>query len=158
MTLGIQAAAMEAMRAHAESGYPEEVCGAVFATPDGQQVRRLTNVQNRLHAEDPVANPRDARTAYHMDARELLDVHRDGDRPGWRILLFYHSHPEHDAYFSATDKAQALWGEGDAAEPSYPGVGYLVFSVRDRRVRDARLFAWSDEHRDFVERPLKVLA
>lgn len=158
MILEIQAAAMEAMQAHAENGYPEEVCGVVFATPEGQEVRRLTNVQNRLHAEDPVAYPRDARTAYHMEARELLEVNRDGDRPGWRILLFYHSHPEHDAYFSPTDKAQALWGEGDAAEPSYPGVAYLVFSVRERRVRDAKLFVWGDERRDFVEHPFTVPA
>lgn len=158
MMLEIEAAAMAAMRSHAESGYPEEVCGVVFATPDGQQVRPLTNIQNRLHAEDPIAHPRDARTAYQMDARELLQVNRDGDRPDWRIVLFYHSHPEHDAYFSPTDKAQALWGEGADAEPSYPGVGYLVLSVRDRDVRDVKLFAWCEERRDFVPNPFTVRA
>ena len=33
------------------------------------------------------------------------------DEPGWRIALFYHSHPQHDAYFSPTDKAQALYAD-----------------------------------------------
>ena len=42
-------------------GFPEEVCGVVFASPSGQVVRRMKNVQNALHAADPVANPRDAR-------------------------------------------------------------------------------------------------
>jgi [CysO sulfur-carrier protein]-S-L-cysteine hydrolase len=112
----------------------------------------MTNIQNRLHAEDPEAHPRDARTAYQMEPRELLEVNRDGDRPGWRIVLFYHSHPSHDAYFSATDKARALWGdpEGDA-EPSYPGVAYIVISVYDRAVRDAKAYAWDEAARDFRE-------
>ncbi len=157
MKVEIAAAAMAAMRAHAEEGHPEEICGVLFATPDGQLVRRMTNIQNRLHAEDPVLHPRDARTAYLMDSRELFEATRDGERPGWRIALFYHSHPEHDAYFSDTDTARALWGEpGADAEPAYPGVAYVVLSVFDRRVRDVKAFAWSQESREFVEVPLAV--
>ncbi len=151
LTIDPQAAA--AMRAHAEEAFPEECCGVLFAGPDGQVVRRMTNVQNRLHAEDPHAHPRDARTAYQMEPRELLQVNRDGDRPGWRIVLFYHSHPSHDAYFSATDKARALWGDPSDpdAEPSYPGVAYVVVSVYDRVVRDVKAYAWDEAARDFRE-------
>ena len=82
--LVIDAAALAEMRAHAEEAYPEECCGVVLATPSGQLVRRMTNVQNQLHAQDPVAHPRDARTAYDFDSRELLEVIRMGDRPGGR--------------------------------------------------------------------------
>lgn len=150
--LTIDAQAMAAMRAHAEEAFPEECCGALFATPDGQLVRRMSNIQNRLYAEDPVAHTRDARTAYQMDPRELFEVNRDGDRPGWRIVLFYHSHPSHDAYFSPTDKARALWGDPESdPEPAYPGVAYLVISVYDRAVRDAKAYAWNEEARDFDE-------
>ena len=89
------------MHAHAVEGFPEEVCGVVFASPNGQVVRRMQNVQNALHAADPVANPRDARTAYQFDAaRAASRSTRQGDEPGWRIVLFYHSHPQHGAYFS----------------------------------------------------------
>jgi proteasome lid subunit RPN8/RPN11 len=151
MTLAIERAALAAMHAHAEESFPEECCGVLFATPDGQVARRMTNVQNRLHAADPERHPRDARTAYQMEPRELLEVSRTGDRPGWRIVAFYHSHPDHGAYFSATDKAQALWGEGDEAEPSYPGVAWLVLSVYERTVRDAKAFAWDEGARDFTE-------
>ena len=152
--LRIEAAALAAMREHAEEGFPEEICGVVFASPAGQIVRRMTNIQNRLYAADPAANPCDARTAYQPDERELLEVNKAGEQPGWRILLFYHSHPNHGAYFSATDKAQALWGgPDDMAEPAYPGVAYLVISVYDGTVRDVKAYAWDEAARDFLEIP-----
>jgi [CysO sulfur-carrier protein]-S-L-cysteine hydrolase len=149
--IDIETAALAAMRGHAVEGFPEEVCGVLFASPGGQVVRRMTNVQNALHAADPVANPRDARTAYQFDAGELLDVTRQGDEPGWRIVLFYHSHPEHGAYFSDTDKARALFGGEVELGPAFPGVAYLVISVYDRVVRDWKTFAWDEAAQDFLE-------
>ncbi len=149
----IETDALDAMHAHAVEGFPEEVCGVLFASPTGQVVRRMTNVQNALHAADPVANPRDARTAYQFDGAELLDVTRQGDEPGWRIVIFYHSHPQHGAYFSDTDKARALFGGEVELGPAFPGVAYLVISVYDRVVRDRKTFAWDEEGEDFVETP-----
>ena len=149
----IEPHALDAMERHAVEGFPEEVCGVLLAGPTGQVVRRMTNVQNALHAADPVANPRDARTAYQFDAAELLEVSRQGDEPGWRIVLFYHSHPQHGAYFSDTDKARALFGGEVELGPAFPGVAYLVISVYDRVVRDRKAFAWDDAAEDFVEAP-----
>jgi proteasome lid subunit RPN8/RPN11 len=157
--LTIEHAALAAMHAHAEEAFPEECCGVLFASPGGQVVRRMVNVQNRLHAADPARHPRDARTAYHMDTRELYEVNRAGDQPGWRIGLFYHSHPSHDAYFSATDRAQALWGDPtDGGEPAYPGVAYVVISVYERKVGDVKAYAWDESVRDFLEVPFTVTA
>lgn len=147
----IEAPALEAMHAHAVEGFPEEVCGVLLASPTGQVVRRMANVQNALHAADPSANPRDARTAYQFDAGELLDVTRQGDQDGWRIVLFYHSHPQHGAYFSDTDKARALFGGEVELGPAFPGVAYLVISVYDRVVRDRKVFAWDEGAEDFLE-------
>ena len=50
--IAIEAQAMEAMREHAEEAFPEECCGALLAGPDGQVVRPMTNIQNRLHAAE----------------------------------------------------------------------------------------------------------
>ena len=149
--IAIDAQAMEEMHGHAVAGFPEEVCGVLLVSPQGQVVRRMTNVQNALHAADPVANPRDARTAYQFDAAELLAVTRQGEAAGWRIVLFYHSHPQHGAYFSETDKARALFGGEVELGPAFPGVAYLVISVYDRAVRDRRLFAWDEAANDFLE-------
>jgi proteasome lid subunit RPN8/RPN11 len=152
----IETQALEAMHAHAVEGFPEEVCGVLLAGPTGQSVRRMRNVQNDLHAADPAANPRDARTAYQFDAAELLEVTRQGDAPGWRIVLFYHSHPQHGAYFSETDKARALFGGEVELGPAFPGVAYLVISVYDRVVRDRKTFAWDEPAQDFVETPFEA--
>jgi adenylyltransferase/sulfurtransferase len=97
--------------AHAEAGYPEEVCGAVFAEDVDQyanaEVLRCENRQRELHASDPRAFPRDARTAYSLGGDELLRVARslDGPRPA-RIL--YHSHIDVGAYLSDEDLRVAV--------------------------------------------------
>ena len=57
-------AALEAMLAHARATHPAECCGAVVEVEGRDVVRRFTNIQDRLHAEDPVATPRGAETAY----------------------------------------------------------------------------------------------
>ena len=154
--LTLEREALAVMRTHAEEAFPEECCGVVFASPDGQVVRRMTNIQNRLHAADPVSHPRDARTAYYFDDQELFEVVKTGERPGWRIVLFYHSHPQHRAYFSATDKARALWGGEIEMGPAHPGVAYLVVSVYERAVRDVRAYVWDESARDFLEMPFSV--
>lgn len=154
----IERAVMEAMRAHAVEGFPEEVCGVVFASPGGQIVRRLRNVQNELHAQDPEQYPRTAATAYHMDSRELFEIEKQGRAPGWSVVAFYHSHPQHDAYFSPTDRAQASYTDpiDGSRGPTYPGTSWIVVSVYDRVVRDVRAYAWDDGTQDFVGITLAV--
>lgn len=151
----IEPQAMDAMRAHAIEGFPEEVCGVVFASPRGQVVRRLRNVQNELHAKDPEQHPRTAATAYHMDSRELFEIEKQAREPGWRVLAFYHSHPQHDAYFSPTDRAQASYTDpvDGSRGPTYAGAAWVVVSVHDRAVRDVRAYVWDDAVQDFSEAP-----
>ena len=147
--------ALAAMHAHAVEGFPEEVCGVVFASPSGQVVRRLSNVQNALHQQDPEQHPRDARTAYYMDSRELYGVEKQAREPGWSIHAFYHSHPQHGAYFSPTDKAQASYTDpvDGTRGPTYPGTVWIVVAVYDRVVRDAKAYAWDTSAEDFLEVP-----
>jgi proteasome lid subunit RPN8/RPN11 len=72
--------------------------------------------------------------------------------PGSPLRAIYHSHPDHDAYFSATDSAAAaLWGE-----PNYPGVVYLVYSVKRGRFAAAKAFDWSEGKREFIEISLAI--
>jgi proteasome lid subunit RPN8/RPN11 len=158
MTLTIDAAAFAAMRSHAEQAFPEECCGVLFASPTGLVVRRMTNIQNQLHATDPAHHPRDARTAYEPEPREFFEVNRQSDQPGWRIAAFYHSHPDHDAYFSPTDKDRASYDDPESGrEPLYPGVVWLVLSVYERTVRAMKAYAWNDTRRDFLEVSFSVI-
>jgi proteasome lid subunit RPN8/RPN11 len=65
------------------------------------------------------------------------------------IKVFYHSHPEHDAYFSEEDSRMALFD----GEPTYPEASYLVVSIYDKKIRDQALFAWSPETKTFERAP-----
>jgi proteasome lid subunit RPN8/RPN11 len=138
---------LEALQAHARETYPEECCGFVLSDGDTETVRRITNLQNRMHELDPGNFPRDARTAYFMDPKELFAVHREVEQGTCEIKAVYHSHPNHDASFSPEDKKQALFDE----EPTYPGAVYVVLSIYDRQVRALKAVEWDDEERDFVE-------
>jgi proteasome lid subunit RPN8/RPN11 len=151
MAVRIRKRALDEIDRHAVEAYPEECCGVVLASDGVEEVRRITNVQNDLHDRDPEHYPRDARTAYFMEPGELEKCLREVDA-GRSIRLFYHSHPDHGAYFSAEDKAAAT----PFGEPSYPDACYLVVSVRDGRVDRRLLVTWDTAKEDFVEIPLVV--
>jgi proteasome lid subunit RPN8/RPN11 len=137
---------------HAAESYPRECCGIVVGDGGHERVRRIDNIQDCLHAEDPAAHPRDSRTAYFMDPRQLYAALRDAERESSPIRLFYHSHPDHGAYFSDEDSARAMaWDE-----PAYPGACYLVISVVGGRVTDRLVVRWDEDRREFVPADLAV--
>jgi proteasome lid subunit RPN8/RPN11 len=140
--------ALAEIYAHARRDYPRECCGIVFGARDGDladRVRPCLNIQDRLHAEDPGHNPRDARTAYSLETAELfaLDKSLRGATPA---KIIYHSHVDVGAYFSDTDQAAARMGD----EPAYP-VEYVVVDVRSDGAHGAAQFAWDDARKTFVE-------
>ncbi len=136
---------------HAGETYPEECCGVIFGGDAGDEVHRLGNIQNRLHAADPETFPRDARTAYTMDPKELESVLGQAESRGLAFKALYHSHPDHDAYFSAEDKACAT----PFGEPTYPDTAQIVISVMNGDVGRVAVYAWNPDVEDFVETALK---
>ena len=152
MALRLSKEALAEIEHHAVETYPEECCGAVLSVDGVDSVRRIRNVQNRIHAEDPARNPRDARTAYFMEPKELYDLLREADERRRPIVLFYHSHPEHGAYFSDEDQARAVAWE----EPAYPGTGYLVVSVVAGAVKDRLAVEWDGAARRFADTELII--
>ena len=146
-------AALEEMLAHAGETHPAECCGAVVETGGRDVVRRFTNIQERLHREDPVATPRGAETAYTPEPRELYAVLTESEQPGASLKVFYHSHTRVGAYFSGEDRARAMFGD----EPAYPDVVYVVVSD-SRTPGEARAFRWDESRRDFVEEPIEVVS
>jgi proteasome lid subunit RPN8/RPN11 len=142
-----------AISLHSRETFPEECCGVVLSRGTNEQVRRLENIQNKLHALDPTTYPRTAAIAYAMDPRELETVIDDAAKAGAKLKAFYHSHPDHEAYFSAEDKAFAL----PFGEPTFPHAAQIVVSIYDRAVKTIKAFAWSDEKKDFVELPIRLV-
>ncbi len=139
---------LEEIRSHALDEYPEECCGIVIGFPESTKddiLFRCTNIQNKLHKLDPETYPRDARTAYNMEPMEVVKIFSQAQSKGMVIKTFYHSHPEHDAYFSDEDKRMALLD----GEPTYPEAEYLVVSVYSSKVKDEAWFAWDLQTKSF---------
>jgi [CysO sulfur-carrier protein]-S-L-cysteine hydrolase len=150
--LKLDRAALDDLLAHARATHPAECCGAIITVGGRDVVRRFTNVQDRLHEEDPQANPRGAETAYTPEPKEFFAALRDADAPGAHLKVFYHSHTRVGAYFSGEDRARAMFGD----EPAYPEVAYVV--VSDSRAQgEVRAFRWDERSRDFVELPIDLV-
>jgi len=150
--LRLRRSTLDEIERHALESYPCECCGAVLIGEDGETVRRINNIQDRLHAEDPIKHPRDARIAYFMDPKQLFEVLREADETRRSLGLLYHSHPEHGAYFSEEDRARAMaWDE-----PAYPDAAHLVVSVVGGIVKDRLAVVWDPERREFVAAKLAI--
>jgi proteasome lid subunit RPN8/RPN11 len=139
---------------HAADAFPDECCGVVLERGGGEEVRRLNNIQNQLHDLDPETYPRDATTAYAMDPKELESTLDEAASAGAKIKAFYHSHPGHEAYFSAEDKAFAM----PFGEPIFPEAVQIVISIYDRAVKRIAAYAWVEREKDFVEIPLRKIS
>lgn len=152
LTLSVET--WQAISRHAEEAFPEECCGVVITDGNFERVQRLENIQNKLHNLDPETYPRTAVIAYAMDPKELELVIDNATRNGARLKAFYHSHPDHEAYFSDEDKAFA----SPFGEPTFPNTAQIVVSLYQREVKRLAAFAWSDDEGDFVEVPIKKIA
>ena len=136
---------IERIHAQARAEYPAESCGVIVTRNGERRLVPCRNVQNELHARDPQRYPRDARTAYYIDPADLLRIGRlEGE--GFTVTVIYHSHIDAGAYFSETDRRNALFD----GEPLYPQATYVVTSVRGGRVDDMAGFRWDPVQRDFV--------
>jgi proteasome lid subunit RPN8/RPN11 len=148
----LSARSWDAICQHAQATFPDECCGVILSRNGVMEVHRITNIQNAMHAKDPTSYPRDAAIAYFMDPKELLAVIKEVDSGQVQLLAFYHSHPNHDAYFSAEDKTRALFGD----EPSYPDTAYIVISIYDRQIKTVRAYTWDEGKSDFIETGLST--
>jgi len=142
---------LRAIGTQAVTEYPRESCGVVVTRGQERRLIPCRNIQDQLHERDPERHPRDARTAYYIDPGDLLKIGRlEGE--GFGVAVIYHSHVDAGAYFSETDKRQALV----AGEPAYPDATYVVTSVVGGRVDAIGAFRWSPAQHDFVPIELGV--
>lgn len=130
---------------HALQEYPYECCGIITGSSDTQMVHKCENIQDRLHEENPVRYPSGARTAYMIDRSEFDSIVDSATKQGDDIIAVYHSHPEHEAYFSQEDvAAQTVFGS-----PEFPDAVHVVISVFDRKINDAQCYKWDRQTNQF---------
>ena len=138
---------------HARETFPEECCGAIITVDGQEEVHRIDNIQNLMNEKDQAMYPRRAETAYFMEPKQLFAAVKASDAINAKLTAFYHSHPNHDAYFSDEDKVQAMFVD----EPAYPDTSYVVVSIYGDEVRAIKAFGWDSLHNDFIEKGLSIV-
>jgi proteasome lid subunit RPN8/RPN11 len=138
---------------YASSTYPAECCGLLLANVSGTpRFQPIANVAGT--PQGAATSARTQRDGYVMDPKALLAALEATERAGGYLWGIVHSHPDAGAYFSSEDRNMAL---GGGEEPLWPGVRYLVVSVRAGRAEGARLYTWEPARRDFREEEVPLI-
>ena len=131
---------------HAAEDYPRECCGMILASGE---LRRCVNAIDRFHASDRESFPRTSANGYAFDFDDLRFL-VDSLTSANPVRIIYHSHPDHDAAFSAADREAAM----PDGIPLYPELAHLVVAVDCEGVREAKLYAcFGDDYREVFQCP-----
>jgi proteasome lid subunit RPN8/RPN11 len=120
------------IRAAAERAYPHEGCGALLGSSTGGVIEAWP-LENR-EQDAP-------RTRFAVSPEDYMEVENRADARGLELLGFWHSHPDHPARPSETDRRFA-WE------------GLLTVVVSVVRGRSDALTAWDVDGPGFRERSL----
>ncbi len=109
----IESEPWQAMVAHARRTYPNECCGAMLGTIDGdaKSVTEAIALENAYEGEQA--------ERYELRPEDLLAADKAARSRGMDLIGIYHSHPDCDAYFSTTD-----------LKNSCPWYSFVVLSIQ----------------------------
>jgi proteasome lid subunit RPN8/RPN11 len=119
----LEPAAWDVMVSHAESTFPNECCGAMLGTVDGDEkvVRVATPIKNAF------TGAQGAR--YEIGPEDLLAADAAARKEGMDLVGIFHSHPDCEAYFSETD-----------LKNSCPWYSFVVLSIQKGKFHHANSF------------------
>jgi proteasome lid subunit RPN8/RPN11 len=112
-----------AMVAHARASYPDECCGAMLGSTDGD----TKTVQQAIALQNAFEGAQAAR--YELRPADLLAADKAARERHMNLIGIYHSHPDCDAYFSATDLRN-----------SCPWYSFVVLSIQRGEFHHANCF------------------
>lgn len=138
----IARAQVEAMLAGARDGYPLEVCGVLLGVAQSPvRVHSVVAVVNR-EKDQP-------RVRYQIAPEDLIRIQREARDRGQEIVGYYHSHPDHPARPSETDRRIAAEGLSD-------GVIHVVVGVENGERAVPTAWVFRDATQSFQEEPLEI--
>lgn len=114
------------------AGYPRETCGVLT----GRQFEGEVLVAGVVQARN--LNYKRSNDRYELDPADFLAADQQARAQGLEIVGIWHSHPDHPACPSETDR-QAAWD----------GYSYLIAAVTGDGVTDLR--SWRLQGTEFVE-------
>ena len=107
----------EKIRQAGAEAYPDECCGILFGSEDGED-----QVVKSLR---PIENARESGEQYHrflITAEDMMQAELEARKLGLEIVGSYHSHPDHPAQPSNYDRDHAL-----------PFYSYIILRVAQGR-------------------------
>jgi proteasome lid subunit RPN8/RPN11 len=126
----------EGMVKHAESGYPNEVCGVLIGR-DGK-ITEFKECRN--------LNKERARDRYELDPLSFKEADDWARSNGMEILGIYHSHPDHPSRPSEFDRERA-----------WPEWAYIILSIHGGRHNDSRAWVLKNPDSPFVEEKIELV-
>ena len=113
----------QSMLLHAERTYPRECCGAMLGHVKGD----LKLVTEAMPIENAYSGDQGDR--YELRPEDLLAADKAARTRGLDLIGIFHSHPDCDAYFSATD-----------LKNSCPWYSFVVLSIQNGKFDHANSF------------------
>ena len=128
------------MRTHLEPAYPNEGCGIMIGTIDGDTAKMTRAVpaenQNSERGHDRFEiDP----MLYYQTERNLAD--------GENVIGFFHSHPDCPEIASETDRQFAL---------NWPGFVWLIYRVDEGKSQGLRGWIIDESTEQFIEMNVKI--
>jgi len=135
----IEPDAWRVMVEHAVAAYPRECCGVMLGS-DGDGGRVVSMAWPCRNAYEGDQSDR-----FHIDPKDQLAADRKARELKLDVVGFFHSHPDCDSYFSATD-----------LKHSWPVYSNVVISVREGRFAQAKSFIANDDQTASTEETLAI--
>lgn len=136
MSIRLPEAMRRTLETWAREGYPQEICGMLIGRKSGNRVE----VADVARARN--LNTERSRDRYELDPLDMLKTDERARARGLEIVGVWHTHPDHPARPSETDRAQA-----------WEAWIYLILSVQEDGVRELR--AWQLDGAGFLEKALE---
>ncbi|NJN73193.1 MAG: M67 family metallopeptidase [Limnothrix sp. RL_2_0] len=136
---------------HARRCYPEECCGLLLG--NDKQVIKIWPTQNswtedfgdRLPINPSTTKALSRLNRFAIDPKEMLAAQKFARTQGCNILGIYHSHPDHPAIPSESDRAIA-----------WDLYSYLIMSVTPEKVAATRSWILTGD-RQFIEEEIILI-
>ncbi len=120
------------------SAYPNECCGILYGRDEAgrRMVGRLETVANAYAADEQFHR-------FSIGPADLMRAERSC-RGGELVLGFYHSHPDHPARPSETDRLHG-----------WPFYSYVIVAIHQRVLVDMTSWVLDEGTEQFVQQPIE---
>lgn len=122
----------KSMQEHALATYPEECCGFMFGSfKDDMVIVDCIKVVKNNHP--------DLRSRrFIISPEDYIHAEKYADENGLALVGVYHSHPNHPALPSETDRLAAM-----------PGFTYVIYSIMDGKPADVSAWELEEDRSKF---------